>query len=292
VLVLLNNDTVVAPGWLAGLARRLEDPAVGLVGPVTNRTEGEAKIDTDYTTGAEFLAAAAERARSWAGKQVEVSRLVMFCAALRRDVVERVGNLDERFGLGMFEDDDYVLRVRASGYRVECAQDVLVHHFGQATLGKLAATGQYGQLFHENRRHFAEKWGTEWQPHPAGRSNGRLALVERVRDVVHEAVPPGAAVLVASRGDEELIDFDGRTGLHFPQVEDGVYAGHHPADGDEAIAHLEQLRASGAEFLVLPQPALWWLDHYQGLRDHLQQQCSLVARAEEACLVFALRGPV
>jgi len=40
-----------------------------------------------------------------------------------------------------------------------------------------------------------------------------------------------------------LIDFDGRTGLHFPQVENGVYAGHHPADGDEAIAHLEQLRA-------------------------------------------------
>jgi GT2 family glycosyltransferase len=291
VLVLLNNDTVVAPGWLTGLARHLEDPAVGLVGPVTNRTEGDAKIDTDYTTGAEFLAAAAERARDWSGKHVEVNRLVMFCAALRRDVVERVGLLDERFGLGMFEDDDYVLRLRAAGYRVECAQDVLVHHFGQATLGKLAATGEYGQLFHENRRRFAEKWGSEWQPYPASRSHGRLALVERVRDVVHEAVPPGAAVLVVSRGDEELIDFEGRTGLHFPQVENGVYAGHHPADGAEAIAHLEQLRAAGAEFLVLPQPALWWLDQYGSFRDHLQQQYSLVARAEEACLVFALGGP-
>lgn len=291
MLVLLNNDTVVAPGWLAGLSRHLEDPAVGLVGPVTNRTEGDAKVDTDYTTGAEFLAAAAARAHDWAGRRVEVSRLVMFCAALRRDVVERVGPLDEQFGLGMFEDDDYVLRVRAAGYRVECAQDVLVHHFGQATLGKLAATGEYGQLFHANRRRFTEKWGFDWQPHPAGRSNGRRALVERIRDVVHESVPAGAAVLVASRGDEELIDFDGRTGLHFPQIENGVYAGHHPADGDEAIAHLEQLRASGAEFLVLPQPAFWWLDQYQSFRDHLQRQCSLVARAEEACLVFALRGP-
>jgi GT2 family glycosyltransferase len=291
ILVLLNNDTVVAPGWLAGLARQLEDPAVGLVGPVTNRTEGEAKVDTDYTTGAEFLAAAAERARDWAGKHDELSRLVMFCAAMRRDVVERVGPLDEQFGLGMFEDDDYVLRVRAAGYRIECAQDVLVHHFGQATLGKLAATGEYGPLFHANRRRFAEKWGFEWQPHPPGRSNGRLALVERIHEVVNEVVPPGAAVLVASRGDEELIDFEGCTGLHFPQVENGVYAGHHPADGDEAIAHLEQLRASGAEFLVLPQPALWWLDHYQSFCDHLQQRCSLVARAEEACLVFALRGP-
>jgi GT2 family glycosyltransferase len=290
MLVLLNNDTVVAPGWLAGLAHHLDDPAVGLVGPVTNRTEGDAKIDTDYTTGAEFLAAAAKRARDWAGKQVEVSRLVMFCAALRRDVVDRVGPLDEQFGLGMFEDDDYVLRLRSAGYRVECAQDVLVHHFGQATLGKLAATGEYGELFHANRRRFTEKWGFEWQPHPPGRSNGRLALVERIRDVVREAVPAGASVLVASRGDEELIDFDGRIGLHFPQVENGVYAGHHPADGDEAIAHLEQLRASGAEFLVLPQPALWWLDCYGSFREHLEQQCALVARDEKACLVFALRG--
>jgi hypothetical protein len=182
------------------------------------------------------------------------------------------------------------LRVRDAGYRVACAQDVLVHHFGQATLGKLAATGEYGQLFHANRRRFTEKWGFEWQPHPAARSNGRLALVERIRDVVHEAVPPGAAVLVASRGDDELIDFDGRTGLHFPQVENGVYAGHHPADGDEAIAHLEQLRASGAEFLVLPQTALWWLEQYGSFRDHLEQQCALVARDDKACLVFALRG--
>jgi GT2 family glycosyltransferase len=291
VLVLLNNDTVVAPGWLAGLARHLDDPAVGLVGPVTNRTEGDAKIDTDYITGAEFLAAAAKRARDCSGKQVEVTRLVMFCAALRRDVLARVGPLDEQFALGMFEDDDYVLRIRDAGYRVACAQDVLVHHFGQATLGKLAVTGEYGPLFHANRRRFDEKWGFEWQPHPASRSNERLALVERVRDVVHEAVPAGAAVLVASRGDEELIDFEGRTGLHFPQVENGVYAGHHPADGEEAIAHLEQLRVSGAEFLVLPEPALWWLEHYESFRDHLHEQCSLVARAEEACLVFALRAP-
>ena len=33
VLVVLNNDTIVPPGWLAGLARHLADPAVGLVDP-------------------------------------------------------------------------------------------------------------------------------------------------------------------------------------------------------------------------------------------------------------------
>ena len=30
---------------------------------------------------------------------------------------------------------------------------------------------------------------------------------------------------------------------HFPQTADGVYAGHYPATGEAAIAHLESLRA-------------------------------------------------
>ena len=33
---------------------------------------------------------------------------------------------------------------------------------------------------------------------------------------------------------------------------DGRYAGHHPADSDEAIAHLTALREAGADFLVIP----------------------------------------
>ncbi len=44
-LVLLNNDTMVAPGWLSGLLPHLRKPGVGLVGPVTNRIGNEAEVD-------------------------------------------------------------------------------------------------------------------------------------------------------------------------------------------------------------------------------------------------------
>jgi hypothetical protein len=88
---------------------------------------------------------------------------------------------------------------------------------------------------------------------------------------VREEVPEGATVLVVSKGDDDLVEVEGRKAWHFPQLDDGTYSGHHPADDDEAIAELERLRERGAEYLVLPASSMWWLDHYQGFRRHLER---------------------
>jgi hypothetical protein len=112
-------------------------------------------------------------------------------------------------------------------------------------------------------------------------------LLKGIRRAVDEALPIDATVLVVSRGDDELLRLDGRQGWHFPQTQDGMYAGHHPADGAVAIAHLEALRAKGAGFLLFPSTGFWWLDYYEKLAQHLNRQYPVVVR-DEACLVFAL----
>src|SRR5205085_10692173 len=48
LLVIVNNDTIVPPGWLSGLTAHLADPAIGLVGPTTNRCGGAAELPTSY----------------------------------------------------------------------------------------------------------------------------------------------------------------------------------------------------------------------------------------------------
>jgi hypothetical protein len=83
------------------------------------------------------------------------------------------------------------------------------------------------------------------------------------------AIPAGATVLVVSKGDEALLRIQGCTGWHFPRADNGAYAGHHPADSAEAIAHLEALRTQGARYLVFPSTSLWWFDFYAGFREHL-----------------------
>jgi GT2 family glycosyltransferase len=271
-LVLLNNDTIVPPDWLAGITRHLADPAIGLVGPTTNRCGGAAEIRTSYTSYGQMLSFAGEHEQDANGRPpVDISVAEMFCLAIRGDVFEKVGGLDERFEIGMFEDDDYSRRVRDAGFRVVCAEDAFVHHFGEASLGQLAADGRYGELFHANRRRFEEKWDVRWESHDRRRDPDYAALARRVGALVREQVPEGSTALVVSKGDDALVEADGRDLRHFPQLEDGTYSGHHPADDDEAIAELERLRERGAEYLVVPASSMWWLDHYQGFSHHLER---------------------
>jgi GT2 family glycosyltransferase len=154
VLILLNNDTLTPPGWRDALLRWLEDPAIGLVGPVTNRACNEAQVDAPYRSYGEMEQFARAYTQEHAGECGDLPMLAMFCLALRREVFKRIGPLDEQFEVGMFEDDDYARRVRQAGYRVVCAEDVFVHHFGQASLGDLCLTGDYNRILEANRRRF------------------------------------------------------------------------------------------------------------------------------------------
>ncbi|HKG23565.1 MAG TPA: glycosyltransferase [Blastocatellia bacterium] len=164
-IVLLNNDTIVPPGWLTRLLRHLEDGRIGLVGPVTNFVGNEARVEVPYRTWSEMEAFAGDYTRARDRMIADISMLAMFCVALRRETFEEVGPLDEEFGIGMFEDDDYSMRIKKAGYRIVCAADAFVHHFGQAAFKKLIKTGDYNPLFERNREYFETKWNTKWAPH-------------------------------------------------------------------------------------------------------------------------------
>ncbi len=165
LLVLLNSNTMVPRGWLSRLAQHLADPRLGLIGPATNRTCNEAQIAAPYSTYGEFVRFARDRAAAHDGQRHAIRMPMMFCAAWRRDVLARVGLLDERYETGMFEDEDYALRVKAAGYETAWAADTYVHHAYHASIGKLLSSGDYLTLFRRNQERFEQKWGICWERH-------------------------------------------------------------------------------------------------------------------------------
>ena len=289
VLVLLNNDTVVSPGWLARLIAHADSPQVGAVSPVTNRIGTEAEVDVSYRTYGELCVLAERRAREHDGVTYDVEMLAMFCLAIRRDVLDQVGFLDEGYGMGLFEDDDFSYRLRQLGFRLVLAEDAFVHHVGEASFGNLVQTGEYSRLFETNRVRFEEKWGVVWSPHQRRQPSSYLEEVSAVRRCIETSLPVGASFAVISRGDEELVDIgDGRRGRHFPSGSDeGDWAGCYPESDDLAIAHLEELRLEGLDYLVIPHSSRWWLDHYRGFARHLVEDWRLVLDQGGVCSIFS-----
>lgn len=112
-------------------------------------------------------------------------------------------------------------------------------------------------------------------------------MLRRVRAAVRAVTTPRSVVVVVSKGDDELLSFHERAGWHFPQMENGAYAGHYPSSSAAAIDHLETLRGQGAQFLVLPATARWWLEHYAAFGQHLDARYDRI-HDDEHCIIFRL----
>ena len=179
-LVILNPDTIPSQGWLHRLIQPLRtDPGLGMVAPVTNHSGNETRVDVGYRSLAEMETFAAERARRYSGRQLELTMAPLLCVMLRRELWNEIGELDEGFKVGMFEDDDYSRRVRNAGYRIATAEDCFVHHFGSGSFAQLQPEEALA-IFARNRRLYETKWGVPWEEHRSRENVRPLASAIRL----------------------------------------------------------------------------------------------------------------
>jgi tetratricopeptide (TPR) repeat protein/glycosyltransferase involved in cell wall biosynthesis len=197
-ILLLNNDTVVTTGWLRRLLRALSSaPDVGLAGPCSNCVSGAQQVAASYEDLAGLDGFAWEWGKAHDGALADTDRLIGFCLLIRREVVDRIGLLDEQFGVGCFEDDDYCLRALRAGFRAVIARDAFVHHFGGRTF--VGSGFDFAALMQENRQRFCAKWAVsaakdEIPARRGSEGNGSPALPRRAGVV---QVAPGGGLLLS-----------------------------------------------------------------------------------------------
>lgn len=164
-ILLLNNDTVVTTGWLRRMLTALHSSSdIGLVGPCSNYVGSSQQIPVTYQSTASVDGFAWDWGQSHSGQIRSVDRLVGFCLLFKREVLDVIGVLDERFGIGCFEDDDYCYRALKAGYRCVVAVDSFVHHYGHRTF--LGSGINLQDVLDENKRRYDEKWSSETKPLP------------------------------------------------------------------------------------------------------------------------------
>jgi GT2 family glycosyltransferase len=147
---ILNNDIVVTDGWLERMVEFAEShPEAGLVNPEQNHDPGK-PMPGD-------LEAFARSRVQGRGKWMELDHCTGGCLLIKREVTQKVGVLDEAYGAGYFEDDDYSRRARQAGYRCLRLLDTYVWHDLGASFKKKKNRKEEQE---KNQALYHSRWGT------------------------------------------------------------------------------------------------------------------------------------
>ena len=119
---LLNNDILVTGGWLEEMMKvAAGDPAVGIINPSSNNFGLRFAKETTLDGFAATL-------KGQTGRWVEMGSCIGFCMLIKREVIEKVGYLDESYGYAYFEDTDFSRRAQEAGYKCAMAKGCYVYH--------------------------------------------------------------------------------------------------------------------------------------------------------------------
>lgn len=158
VLVLLNPDVLVPPGWLPRLCAHLR-PGVGAVGPLATACgRQQTLLGVAAASQADCVDADRYVAGRFRGRSKEVGLLTGFCLACRHETFDDVGGLDPELVLGA-DDFDLCLRLRRRGLRLLVAMDVFVLHVGHVSFQAAGAPAERAGA--ESWDRFRLKWGAE-----------------------------------------------------------------------------------------------------------------------------------
>lgn len=145
-----NDDTIVTPRWLDKMIAILErDERIGLVNPTWEGRPNNISIE-EYGKTLEM---------KYTGQYVETDWARGFSMVLKRRVIEKIGKMDEIYGMAYFDDVDFSIRAIRAGFLVVRALDTYVYHHRNVTAFEIFKGGRWNELHERNKQICYKKWG-------------------------------------------------------------------------------------------------------------------------------------
>lgn len=156
IIVLLNPDTVVQPGWLRFVIETFQDASIGIVGCKALYPDGKhiqhagAVLQPDTAFGQHIGSGEIDNGQY---DQLTDSEYVTGAAfGVHRKVLNRIGGLDEEFYPAFYEETDYCYRARRAGFRIVYQPKAVLYHHETASLPAQSLTRT--SAYHRNRLRF------------------------------------------------------------------------------------------------------------------------------------------
>jgi O-antigen biosynthesis protein len=185
IVALLNNDLeVIAPDWLEEMVSYAIQPDIGAVGAMLyypNDTIQHAGVVLGIGSPAPGVATHVYKKcpRGFRGQSSRallcqnISAVTAACLVVRRRVFEEVGGLDDKNLPIAFNDIDFCLRIRESGYRNLWTPYAELYHYESASRG-YENTPAKRDRFEKEKQYMKQRWGDLLLKDPA--YNPNLAL--------------------------------------------------------------------------------------------------------------------
>ncbi len=159
-ILLLNNDTIVTTNWLTNLKKCLySDDKIGATGTVCNHNENLQGVDFTYDNFDVMQEQAKINNISNSSRWEEKIFLIGYCILIRREVIEKIGYLDEAYSPGYVDDNDLSLKIIEAGYKLMLCHDSFIHHYLGSSFRK--DLNKFYPILYKNRDYFYHKWGFE-----------------------------------------------------------------------------------------------------------------------------------
>jgi GT2 family glycosyltransferase len=159
IIILINDDVFVEKHWLTAIIKGFQqDKQIGIIGSKLLYPDGKTIQHAGgimYPNGRTWHRGNAEPDTGQWDKSDEPAYVTGASFAIRREVIERLGYLDEGYKPGYFEETDYCWRAKRLGYKVVYLPSSLAYHYESHSTVKYSSG--FFEKYHRNRIRFVLK---------------------------------------------------------------------------------------------------------------------------------------
>lgn len=156
-ILLANNDIILPNNLLDSLREGLSK--FDIIAPLTNSidsNETDLLVPFSFKEIQEIEDFASELKEKYYHQYNETNFVYGHCLLMKREVFEKVGLLDERYGMGNYDDLDYCKRAISKNFLIGVKKDCFVYHFCHTTFK--GNNIDVEELIEENKKIFEKKW--------------------------------------------------------------------------------------------------------------------------------------